>query len=173
MREVFYGVISQGVAPYFFMNEKICSFFGHRDVHITDKLYTAVIAEIAKAVTFGVRTFYFGGYGTFDDLCHKAVTEIKNKKPELKIKRIYCVPQERYLYKSVRYFRREDYDEVIYLTPSFTGWYKSIYFRNCAIIDQSELIIFFAENKKNSGAYKAYLYAKKKKDKQIVNLWEE
>ena len=74
--------------------------------------------------------------------------------------------------KRVRYFNREDYDDIIYLTPSFEGWYKSIYFRNCAMIDQSDLVIFYAENREGSGAYKAYQYAKKKKDKQVVNLWE-
>ena len=173
MREVFYGVISQGVAPYFFgMEEKICSFFGHRDVDITDKLYTMATAEIMRTVELGCRVFYFGGYGDFDDLCRQIVTKIKDENPKLKIRRIYCVSQERYLHKNVRYFNRENYDEIIYLVPSFDGWYKSIYFRNCAMIDQSDIIIFYAENREDSGAYKAYKYAKRKREKQIVNLWE-
>ena len=71
----------------------------------------------------------------------------------------------------MRYFHREDYDEITYLAPSFEGWYKSIYFRNCAMIDESAYVIFYAEKRENSGAYKAYQYAKKKKDKHIVNLW--
>ena len=125
-----------------------------------------------RAVELGCRIFYFGGYGTFDDLCREIVTRISKENPKLDIKRIYCVSQERYLRKRVRYFNREDYDEIIYLLPSFEGWYKSIYFRNCAMIDQSDLVIFYAENKEGSGAYKAYQYAKKKKDKQVVNLWE-
>lgn len=128
--------------------------------------------EIMRAVELGCRTFYFGGYGTFDDLCREIVTRISKENPKLDIKRIYCVSQERYLRKRVRYFNREDYDEIIYLLPSFEGWYKSIYFRNCAMIDQSDLVIFYAENREGSGAYKAYQYAKKKKDKQVVNLWE-
>ena len=156
----------------FVMKEKICSFFGHRDVDITDRLYAITTAEIMKAVELGCRAFYFGGYGDFDSLCHEIVTKTSNEKPELKIRRIYCVSQERYLHKSVRYFKREDYDEIIYLMPSFEGWYKSIYFRNCAMIDQSDLIIFYAENKEESGAYKAYKYAKRKKDKLVINLWE-
>ena len=40
------------------------------------------------------------------------------------------------------------------------------------MIDRSDLIIFYAERKEVSGAYKAYIYAKKRGDKQIVNLWE-
>ena len=154
------------------MEEKICSFFGHRDIDITDRLYAITFAEITRAIKLGCRTFYFGGFGAFDDLCREIVTKIKDESPALKIKRIYCVPQERYLYKSVRYFNREDYDEIIYLMPSFEGWYKSIYFRNCAMIDNSAFIIFYAKSQENSGAYKAYKYAKKKKDKQIINLLE-
>ena len=73
----------------------------------------------------------------------------------------------------MRYFKAEDYDEIIYLTPAFDGWYKSIYFRNCAMIDQSDVVIFFAEEKAESGAYKAYKYAKRKKDKRIINLWKK
>ena len=171
MREVFYGVISQEMAPYFFMKEKICSFFGHRDVIITDRLYEITTSEIIKAMELGFYTFYFGGYGIFDDLCHKIVTKIKNDHPELNIKRIYCVPQERYLYKNTRYFKRENYEEVIYLEPSFNSWYKSIYFRNCAMIDHSDLIIFYTEIREDSGAYKAYKYAIKKR-KKTINLYD-
>ena len=70
--------------------EKICSFFGHRDVEITDELYAMTAAEILNSVDGGCRVFYFGGYGDFDDLCYKIVTKIKEERPELDIKRIYC-----------------------------------------------------------------------------------
>ena len=153
--------------------EKNCAFFGHREVDVTSDLYEKTAMQIAKAVELGCRNFYFGGYGEFDNLCYKIVTRIKEQTLELGIRRIYCVAQERYLRKNVRYFKRENYDEIVYLVPSFDGWYKSIYFRNCAIIDQSDFIIFYAENREGSGAYKAYKYAKKKKDKLIVNLWSE
>ena len=152
------------------MKEKSCSFFGHREVNITDSLYSLTAFEITKAVELGCRTFYFGGYGDFDALCHKIVTKIKDEKTWSEIKRIYCVSQERYLRKNVRYFKREDYDEIIYLIPSFEGWYKSIYFRNCAMIDQSDCIIFYAEPKEDSGAYKAYKYAKKKRHTDYQSL---
>ena len=152
--------------------EKICTFFGHREIELTEELYTTTVAEIEKSVECGCRIFYFGGYGCFDELCYKIVTRIKDENPEIEIKRIYCVSQERYLRKKVRYFCRDDYEDVIYLPPAFEGWYKSIYYRNCAMIDHSDFIIFYAENRQNSGAYKAYRYAQKKTDKQIVNLWK-
>ena len=163
MREVFYGVISQGVTPSFYMNEKKCSFFGHREINITKQLYSATMLEIVRAIESGCRTFYFGGYGDFDTLCHSIVTKIAKENPSLNIKRIYCVTQERNLRKCTSYIKQNDYDEIIYLEPSFDGWYKSIYFRNCAIMDDSDIIIFYAQDKASSGAFKALKYAKKKK----------
>ena len=148
---------------------KICSFFGHREVAITEELYAMTTAEIRKAVDFGCRVFYFGGYGVFDELCYEIVTNIKKENPERELQRVYCVAQERYLRKKSKYFNREDYEEIVYLTPAFEGWYKSIYYRNCAMIDNSDFVIFYAEKRENSGAYKAYSYAKKKK-KTLVNL---
>ena len=153
------------------MEEKICSFFGHREIEETEELRATVKAEILNSVDFGCRIFYFGGYGRFDSLCYELLTELKSEHPELDLKTTYCVSQEKYLRKNVRYFRREDYDEVIYLLPTFDGWYKSIYYRNCAMIDASDYIIFLAENRESSGAYKAYKYAKTKK-KKIVNLYK-
>ena len=67
----------------FSMEDKICSFFGHRDIDITDRLYTLTAAEITRAVDMGFRSFYFGGYGSFDDLCHKILTKIKTTIPTL------------------------------------------------------------------------------------------
>ena len=154
------------------MNEnKICSFFGHRDVEVTAELYATATAEIWRSVDFGCRTFYFGGYGDFDALCLRIVNEIRAQRAELEIRRVYCVAQERYLRKRVRYFDPADYDDVIYLMPTFDGWYKSIYFRNCAMIDASDAVIFYAEKREESGAYKAYKYALGKRNKYIVNLW--
>jgi len=151
-------------------DDYICSFFGHRDVNVTPELEQKTTVEIEKVINNGCHIFYFGGYGDFDDLCYKIVTHIKEERPDLNIQRIYCVSQERYLRKKVRYFNKEDYDEITYLMPSFEGWYKSIYYRNCAMIDNSNYIIFYCEENPDSGAYKAYKYALKQK-KNVINLF--
>ena len=152
------------------MENLICSFFGHRDVNITEALSKAVTDAIGEAIAEGCRVFYFGGYGDFDALCYQTVSELKAS--GMDIRRVYCVPRESYLNKRVRYFKREDYEDVIYLLPAFEGWYKSIYFRNLAMIDACAYLIFYAENREGSGAYKAYAYAKKKKNKTLVNLFD-
>ena len=153
------------------MEEKICSFFGHREIIVTEELCATLTAEIEKTVDFGCRTFYFGGFGEFDALCYKIVTEIKEKNAFLNLNRVYCVPIEKQLRKRVRYFDPAGYEDIIFLEPSFGGWYKSIYYRNLAMIDISEYIIFYAEERKTSGAYKAFKYAKRKK-KRVVNLFD-
>lgn len=124
-----------------------------------------------KSVNFGCRVFYFGGFGEFDDLCYQIVTKLQNEQSSLKFKRIYCVTQEKYLKKASLHFKRENYEEIVYLSPAFEGWYKSIYFRNCFMIDNSDYVIFYAKNRDDSGAYKAYRYAKRKSKKVIVNLY--
>lgn len=155
----------------FMTKEKICSFFGHRTVDAKENIIELIKTEIYKAIEFGCTTFFFGGYGEFDDLCYQVLTEVIRERPEFNLKRKYCVSQERFLCKKTPYFNREDYDDVVYLVPSFDGWYKSIYFRNCAMIDNSDYVVFYAEEKKDSGAYKALKYAKKQKDKIIVNIY--
>lgn len=150
-----------------------CSFFGHSKIDITEKLYDLINKEINRAIDFGCHTFYFGGFGEFDELCYKIVSKIKNEQPELNLRLVFCVPQERYLRKKGHFFDNNKYDEIVYLIPSFNGWYKSIYFRNCAMVDESDCLIFYAEKRENSGAYKTYKYAKQKKNKYVVNLWCE
>ena len=149
-----------------------CSFFGHREITVTDELRLAVRQEISAYINNGCKIFYFGGYGEFDRLCYETLTEIKEALGLSDLKRIYCVSQERYLRKRTRYFDPDDYDELTYLVPAFEGWYKSIYYRNLAMIDASDAVLFYAEERADSGAYKAYKYAKKKKNKLIVNLYE-
>ena len=147
----------------FAMKEKICAFFGHREIEYSEDLFATTTAEIIKAVDLGCRVFYFGGFGEFDALCYEALEKLILYDPTLHIKRIYCVTQERYLRKNSPHFDRKKYDEVVFLEPAFDGWYKSIYYRKCAMIDKSDVVIFYAENRENSGAYKAYKYAVKQK----------
>ena len=165
-----YSRLLNGVTPYFFMQDLICSFFGHREIEETEELVEALKTEIFNAIDFGCRVFYFGGFGAFDTLCHKILTKIMIENAELKIQRVFCVQSEYHLRKRHKYLKAENYEDIIYLNPVFDGWYKRIYFRNCAMIDASDYVIFYAENRADSGAYKAYQYAVKKK-KNLINLY--
>ncbi|MCM1306438.1 MAG: hypothetical protein NC037_00075 [Bacteroides sp.] len=148
---------------------KTCSCFGHKEVEITDELRAKTSVEIDRAIASGVRIFLFGGLSDFDDLCYDLVTEKKNSNPELNIQRVFCFPLERNMRKPPSWFRQKEYELLKCPEKSFDYWYKSIYFRNIAMINESDWVLFYAEPIEKSGAYKAYKYAKIK-HKHIVNL---
>ena len=63
-------------------------FFGHRKIDETEELKNNLRGIIENLiVNEKVDTFFFGSKSQFDDLCHKIVTELKEKYPHLK--RIY------------------------------------------------------------------------------------
>ncbi len=148
--------------------EEICSFFGHRDIIVTSEIKEALSNAIMDIIAKGVTTFYFGGFGDFDELCHNTVSEIRKQNKH--IKRIFCLSDERHLRISKRpkYLDSDDYEEFIYLPLAYDYWYTRIYYRNCEMIDASEYVVFYYRNTERSGAYKAYQYAVKTKKKIIV-----
>lgn len=113
--------------------------------------------------------FLFGGYGEFDSLCHCAVSKLKNKYPF--IQRVYCYSDEKQYAKSK--IKGEillaDYEKFEMLPLDFDYWYTRIYFRNCKMVDLSDLVIFYAKAVTGSGAYKILRYAEKSK-KRLINL---
>ena len=151
---------------------KICSFFGHRKINESNDLYNKVYNIIIDLVEKeGVDTFYFGGFGEFDDLCYAIVSKLKEK--YCFIQRIYCLEDIRYInpLKRPKYLKSEDYESFIYLPLSYDYCYTRIYYRNCAMIDSSDYVVFYAMPKNDSGAYKALKYAIRTK-KPIVNLYD-
>lgn len=148
---------------------KICSVFGHSTIDITKELENSLFETIEDLIKKGGEYFYFGGFGMFDELCHKVVSELQQTYNH--IKRIFCLSDARHLRinKRPKWLKNEDYEEFVYLDLEFDWWYQRIYYRNCAMIDKSDIIIFYAEERENSGAYKALKYAKQKK-KSFINL---
>ena len=149
---------------------KICSCFGHREIENTPKLHQRILNAYCKLIAQGYNVFLFGGFGDFDYLCWEIVSDLKKEHPN--IQRIYCLsdPRHERPLKRPKYLKREDFEQFIYLDMKFDWWYQRIYFRNCEMIDRSSAILFYVNHSQKSGAYKAYQYATKKKDKLIVNL---
>ena len=148
---------------------KICSCFGHSSVEITDELKARTEYEIDKAIANGVRVFLFGGISDFDDLVYGIVSDKIAQSSQLNIKRIFCFALEKQLRKPPKWFKLREYEGFDCPCKSFDWWYTAIYYRNCSMIDQSDLVLFYVEERENSGAYKAYKYAVKN-HKKVVNL---
>ena len=149
--------------------DKICSFFGHRKLKDGEELKRRVEITVEDLIKKGFTVFLFGGFGEFDELCHEIVSTLKTKYPV--IKRVYCVADEKYLRanKRPKDLQTEDYEEFIYYAPSFDYWYTRIYYRNCEMVKHSDCVVFYAENRVDSGAYKILQYVKKCK-KSYINL---
>jgi len=153
-----------------------CCVFGHRVIDkrdkelLIEKLYL-VFTDLIK--NKGVANFYFGGFSDFDDLCNTVVTDLQICHSH--IKRYYVCDDYKYVDRPRKrpiWLKAENYDELIYLPMKYKGFYQRIYFRNCEIINHSDYIVFYIRYKNNSGAYKAFEYAQKKK-KEILQVWIE
>ena len=149
-REVFYGVISQEVTPHFFMMElteeiKICTVFGEPDVAPSPELRALAEASIEHAVLLGYHIFYFGGTGSFCDLCHSIVEAMNKKYPQASIL-------------------------VFSYISSATS--SCIYEHLRQMIDDSSMVISCVKRSRKSDLRQAYRYAKKKKI-PLLNLYRK
>ncbi|MFI3229756.1 MAG: hypothetical protein R3Y23_06340 [Bacillota bacterium] len=145
--------------------DKICSFFGHRDVEDTQDLANKINEIVTDLIeNKNVTIFWFDGYCDFSDYCLREVTKQKDKYPYLQRK--FCMSTH-INDKPPKWVNLCDYDGVEHL-DFFDYWYTRIYYRNCEMINQSDYVVFNITNKNsNSGAYKAYKYAKSKKARII------
>ncbi len=82
------------------MNGKVCAFFGHRSVIEKGDLESEVYSVVKELINSGFSTFMFGGFGEFDELCHKVVSRLKTENQH--IKRVYCLTDEKFLRESKR-----------------------------------------------------------------------
>ena len=149
---------------------KICAVFGHRQIDCANEIKVKLVDVIKRLIKDGVDTFYFGGLGQFDELCHSVVSELKEQ--YCNVKRVFCLYDERHVRESKRpkWLKDDDFEEFVFLPLKFAWWYKKIYYRNCAMIDDSDVALFYVKKRENSGAYKTLKYAKKSK-KTIINLF--
>lgn len=178
---------------------KICSFFAHRKIVITEELKEKVkrVSE-DLIVNHNGLTFLFGSRSDFDYLCHLVVTELKEKYPNIKRLSYTCrsetctLESERAHWEEVySYFRKEKVtllgvEEEIEHKTKYTSSRVSYVERNQAMINDSDYCIFYYDenyqpemrkrSKRCIGCYKpksgtalAYTYAKQKK-KQIINI---
>lgn len=152
--------------------EYSCSVFGHREIEVTYELKVGLKDIFIDLITNkNVCIFYFGGFGEFDKLCWQIITELKQTLfPN--IKRIYVCENEIYVNrprKRPKWLSNEDYEEIVFFALDFNYWYTRIYYRNIAIIEHSDYNVFYIRKTANSGAYKAYKYAKLKR-KNVIKV---
>lgn len=90
-----------------------CCFFGHRKIKETEALQETIYDIVENLITYkNVDTFFFGSKSDFDALCHKIVTELKEKYPH--IKQIYIRAEFPYINDSYRNFLLKRYEDTYY-----------------------------------------------------------
>lgn len=140
--------------------EKICSFFGHRDVFVN--LSNQLNQAIEKAILeYGVTTFYVGDRGDFDRQGASAVRAMKHKYPNIKL--VLILPYFSNKLNTYKEYYQQQYDEII-IPSVLDGVHPkgAITKRNRWMVEQSSCIIAYI-NREYGGAYTTVMYAKKKK----------
>jgi len=166
--------------------DKSCCFFGHRKINKTPKLIERLTREIEiLIIEKDVNVFYFGSKSEFDDLCHKTVTELKEKFPH--IKRVYVRSAFQHIPDWYEDGLLEHYEDTYFPEHIENAGRASYVERNQEMINKSDFcIVYYDENyapprRKNSrrdltdyqpksGTKIAYDYAVKKK-KEIINVY--
>ena len=162
-----------------------CCFFGHRKINKTPELIERLTKEIEVLISEkDVVIFYFGSKSEFDDLCHKVVTELKKKYPE--IKRIYVRSAFQHIPDWYEDSLLQHYEDTYFPEHMEKAGRASYVERNQEMINKSDFcVIYYDENylpprRKNSrreltdcqpksGTAVAYEYAMKK-NRFIINV---
>ncbi len=165
-----------------------CCFFGHRKVPNAVEIKNKVYKEVENLiVNKGVCIFLFGSKSEFDDFCHEAVTELKEKYPH--IKRVYVRSAFQHIPDWYEESLLKHYEDTYFPEHMENAGRASYVERNQEMINKSNFcVVYYDENyarprrrtskcdltnyQPKSGTKVAYDFAVKKK-KEIINLHSE
>ena len=133
---------------------KTATFIGHKDSFgINRPKIKALITELIEK--YGFTEFLCGGMGDFDELCARAVWELKGTFPH--VKNLLVIPYLSFSIQNPSY-----YDEIIYPAELEGKFFKrSILLRNQYLINHAQAAVCHIDHPWG-GAYTTYLYAKKR-----------
>lgn len=148
------------------MNEKICTFFGHRTVD--EPIEAALYGTICQVIEQNkVTAFYVGGHGEFDKMCASAVRIAKRQYPEIRL--ILVKPQMTHEFSAHRNWYAMMFDDVMIPAESNLANYKAaIPIRNRWMAAHADIIVTYLR-REYGGAFNAVKYAQKQR-KSIIAL---
>lgn len=173
------------------------SFVGHRkfrEIEDIDKIKEDLENLLESLIlNYNAKIFRFGSKSEFNVLCHKVVSKLKERYPQIYRINHTCgefvveSKEEKEFYENAlknlhHQSYIEDYEKIIFTERVQKAGKASYVARNCEMIDLSDVCIFYYnknykleprshEYKRNSGTANAYNYAKQKK-KIIFNLYK-
>ena len=139
---------------------KLCFFIGHRDAE--EALYPLIVTEVEKHIAeYGVTEFIVGQYGRFDRMAARAVQELKEKYPEIRLNLLLAYLKNESLPMG---FDGAVYPEGLEFVPKRYAILRA----NMAMVDRCDCLIACV-SRNIGGAWRCLRYARKR-GKQTVNL---
>ncbi len=154
-------------------NHKAVCFTGHRNVKETTELKKALIKQLVKLIDEGATDFYAGGAVGWDMLCEKAVIELRERFPHIKLHLILpCSAEEqteKWSESDKAEFRRllSAADTVeICSEHYFDGCMK---LRNQRLVNSADVCVCYYNGKQRSGTGQTVRMVERQ-GKEMVNL---
>jgi len=151
------------------------AFVGHRRIEETEELKNKLKNTLERLIKDEhADTFYFGSRSDFNSICYNAITELKERYPQ--IRRIYVRAEYEYAYQSYIDSLLSRYEETFFPKQVHGAGQASYIKRNQIMVDFCDVFVTYCDKNylpKNgkSGTMAAVDYAKKK-GKRVVNLFE-
>ena len=142
-------------------------FIGHASVENAEKVEKKLCEVYENLITLGYDEFLFGARGDFDYLAHSVGRKFKER--GAKIKLVYCYENSAEERKGSKYVDESEYDECRLLDFYDKTW-KTIFYRNIAMMKASDITIFYVGRTENSSSFKLLSYAKSK-DIRYLNIY--
>lgn len=157
--------------------EKIICFLGHRILNKKEEIKRRIMNTLKEKVPNGYTTFLVGKHGEFDNLALNCCIDYKktiDKKVNINIvlTSIAKLKKDEFGYNSLDYYREQGCKIMIYDIED-EYFKRRIIVSNRKMIEDSDLVISYADMSKiRSGAKIAIKYALKQ-GKEIINLYNE
>ncbi len=156
------------------MNKSVC-FTGHRNIKETAELKKALIKQLVKLIDEGATDFYAGGAVGWDMLCERAIIELRERFPHIKLHLVLPCPAEEQTVKWNESDKREFMNllSAADMVEVCSGHYYDgcMKVRNQRLVDLSDVCVcYYNENNKRSGTGQTVRMAQKKRV-NVVNFY--
>lgn len=150
------------------------SFFGHRIMDNGPRAMAFLRDLVETLITNCDQVdFLVGRDGDFDLIAASIVREMKKTIRDDNSTLIWVMPYVTAQYRKYEKDYLAYYDEIEVCPESETAHFKrAIRLRNQAMVDRSDLCLFYVEHP-HGGAYQAFSYAQKKNVPRLNAYWEE
>ena len=139
----------------------IITFCGHSTFNKTDEYEHELLEILESTVGDAPAEFFLGGYGNFDSFAYSCCKKYKIKHPKVSL--VFVTP---YLKIDPTYAAL--YDSVVYPDIEDKPLKFAITYRNKYMVEKADIVVAFIDHEWG-GAYKTYVYAKRKW-KRVINL---